>query len=240
VKKAPHSANQHDGWRRLMLLSFSGIDGAGKTTQIQQLHSRLSQAGFRICKLSFWDDVAVLSRFREGITHRLFGSEKGVGAPGLPVERRDKNLRAWYLTLSRHWLYLLDALHLCWIVRRLQAADIDVLIFDRYIYDELANLPLRSHVARLYLQFVNRIVPAPDVAYLLDVEPSLAQQRKPEYPVKFLCENRQCFLEMALSLENMKVIRASGVDEAQDQIMQMLTDSDLRRQELCSQSTLRP
>ena len=83
------------------IISFSGIDGAGKSTQINALKSCLAENALQVRSLEFWDDVVVFSRFREGVTHKVFRSEKGVGAPGKPVQRRDKNVRAWYLSLLR-------------------------------------------------------------------------------------------------------------------------------------------
>ena len=48
-----------------LLISFSGIDGAGKSTQINALTGLLSASGYRVHRLAFWDDVCVLRRFRE-------------------------------------------------------------------------------------------------------------------------------------------------------------------------------
>ncbi len=62
--------------------------------------------------------------------------------PTSPVNRRDKNVRKWYLSLARHGLYLLDALHLVKVIAAARRSGVDVIIMDRYIYDELANLPL--------------------------------------------------------------------------------------------------
>lgn len=67
--------------RRPPLISFSGIDGAGKSTQIGAIHSRLSEAGVRVRLLAFWDDVAALAGVREFLSHVLFKGEKGVGFP---------------------------------------------------------------------------------------------------------------------------------------------------------------
>ncbi|HZW50317.1 MAG TPA: hypothetical protein VFF05_00520, partial [Rudaea sp.] len=97
---------------KTFLVSFSGLDGAGKTTQIENLRSYLEARGLRTRLLAFWDDVVVLSRYREGFVHKVFKSERGIGAPGKPVNRRDKNVRGWHVNLARHGLYLLDALHL--------------------------------------------------------------------------------------------------------------------------------
>ena len=177
--------------RRPLLVSFSGIDGAGKSTQIDNLRSQLAAAGYRTCLRAFWDNVVVLSRYREGFVHKVYKSERGIGAPGKPVARRDKNVRKWYLTLMRHALYLLDAMRLLWVVMRARRSRAEVIIMDRYIYDEWANLPLGNPLSRFYIRLVHGLVPHPDIAYLLDADPEAAHRRKPEYPVDFMRECRQ-------------------------------------------------
>lgn len=200
--------------KRPLLVSFSGLDGSGKTTQIENLRATLAQLGLSTRLLAFWDDVVVLCRYREGFVHKVYGSEIGVGAPGRPVNRRDKNVRKWYLSLARHGLYFLDALHLCWVVARARRAGGGVVIFDRYIYDELANLPLTNPLTRAYVRLVHALVPRPEVAYLLDADPEAAHARKPEYPVDFMHENRRRYFALAGMLGTMTVIPPLPLDEA--------------------------
>ena len=101
--------NQHNS-RHCKFASFSGIDGAGKSTQIANLRARLQDAGMRVALITFWDDVARLKGIREGAGHTLFKGEKGVGSPEKPVNRRDKNVRSWPMSLVRLGLYFVDAL----------------------------------------------------------------------------------------------------------------------------------
>src|SRR5579863_3651307 len=169
--------NPQDG--RARLVSFSGIDGAGKSTQIETLRDRLTHAGFRISMLAFWDDVATLTSVREFSGHTLFKGEKGVGSPTRPVNRRDKNVQSWYMTLVRFALYFLDAVSLCVVVAKQRRAGADVIIFDRYLHDELANLNLNLGIGRTYARLLLSMTPQPDVAYLLDADPAEAQERKP-------------------------------------------------------------
>ncbi len=68
---------------------------------------------------------------------------------------------------------------------------------DRYIYDELANLPLSNPLTRLFVRFIARLIPRPDVAYLLDADPEAARARKPEYPVDFMRECRASYFRLA-------------------------------------------
>ena len=64
-----------------MLVSFSGMDGCGKTTQIENLRRVISELGLSDQLLTFWDNVVVLSRYREEFVHTVYGSERGVGSP---------------------------------------------------------------------------------------------------------------------------------------------------------------
>lgn len=195
--------------KRPILVSFSGLDGSGKTTQIENLRAVLTERGYRSQLLAFWDNVVVLSGYREGFVHKVYGSERGIGAPGKPVERRDKNVRRWYLSLARHALYFLDAVHLTWVIARARRrSGADVIIMDRYVYDEWANLPLRNPLTRAYIHAVSLFVPRPDVAYLLDADPVAARARKPEYPVEFMQKCRVAYKQLAMMLGTMTLIPA--------------------------------
>lgn len=202
-----------------MLVSFSGIDGAGKSTQIESLHSRLSQAGLRIQRLAFWDDVAVLKRLRDLSRRTLLKGDSGIGAPNQPVDRRDKNVQTWYMNAFRYFLYFLDAAGLAIVARKAARAPADVVIFDRYLYDELANLPLRSRLTRSYVHLVLKFIPQPDVAYLLDADPLQARERKPEYPLEFVQRNRAAYLALNQMTASMTLIGARTTPEMEDDVL---------------------
>jgi hypothetical protein len=72
----------------------------------------------------------------------------------------------------------------------------DVVIFDRYMHDELANLPLNNRAIRAYVRLVMWLVPRPDPCFLLDADPVKARARKPEYPIEFLHANRQAYFTL--------------------------------------------
>ena len=204
------------------LVSFSGMDGAGKSTQIEALRVFLESHGLRTRLLAFWDDVVVLSRYREGFVHKVFKSERGIGEPGKPVNRRDKNVRGWHVNLARHGLYLLDALNLRRVLAR--AYNADVIIMDRYIHDELANLPLGNALTRAFVKFVAGLAPRPDVAYVLDADPEAARARKPEYPLDFLISCRDSYHRLAGML-GMTVIPPSSIAEATIAVQQAVVQA---------------
>jgi thymidylate kinase len=198
-----------------ILISFSGMDGAGKSTQIENLTAVARQHGLKTSVLAFWDNVVVLKPYREGFVQKVFKSESGVGAPGKPVNRRDKNVRGWHMNLVRHGLYSLDAAHLPLVISKARRQGADVIIMDRYIHDELANLPLDNPITRQYVRAVARLVPQPDIAFVLDAEPELAYARKPEYPLDFLHKVRNAYFDLANLLGTITVVPALTLPEAQ-------------------------
>jgi thymidylate kinase len=202
-----------------LLISFSGVDGSGKSTQIESLRSALHAAGLKTTLLAFWDNVVVGVKYREGFVHKVYKSERGIGAPGKPVNRRDKNVRGWHLTLARHFLYLLDAIHLRRVVARAKKSGADVLILDRYIFDELSNLNLSNSLSRAFVKFVHGFVPRPDIAYLLDADPAAAYARKPEYPVEFMKKCRRVYFDLAGILKTMTIIPALSLPEAKQAVL---------------------
>ncbi len=216
-----------------ILISFSGLDGAGKTTQIAALRESISHLGMRSELLTFWDDVVVASRWREGFVHKVLGSERGVGAPGSPVNRRDKNVHRGYLTLMRHVLYLADAIHLRMVLRRACRVENDVIVVDRYLYDELANLPLENRFSAAFAKLLSRIAPRPDLIFLLDTDPELAHARKPEYPVNFMCHSRRRYFRLAQLLGTMTIIAPLALEDARREILaSFLRVLGRRRQDL--------
>jgi thymidylate kinase len=203
------------------VVSFSGIDGAGKSTQIEALRQLLRAAGVRFMILTFWDDVVVLPRLREFLAHEIFRGDKGVGSVERPICRRDKNVRSWYATAARLFFHFFDALNLRRKVASAQHDKVDFIIFDRYIYDQLANLPLDSRVARFYVRLILMLSPAPDVAYLIDADPAAARARKPEYPLAFLHRNRDAYLALReFAGDYMIVVDSSSIETMTTKIME--------------------
>jgi len=195
------------------------MDGAGKSTQIHNLRTRLADAGLKVSIVTFWDDVARLKQVRETSGHKLFKGDKGVGSPEAPINRRDKNVRSAPMTAVRYFLYFVDAVSLRRVVKKALNSDADFIIFDRYAYDELANLSLSNPFSRLYVRFVMWLVPRPHVSYVLDADPVQARARKPEYPVEFLKFSRASYLELNELIGGMTVISPAPVEEVAREVL---------------------
>jgi thymidylate kinase len=200
-------------------VSFSGVDGAGKSTQIDHLCTFLEERGVRFRVLRFWDDIASLTNVREGTGHRVFKGEKGIGHPDRPINRRDKNVRGFPMTCIRMFLYFVDALSTRKVFGRAMRGNVEFVIFDRYTYDELANLNLQNAAVRAYARLIMRLVPRPDVSFVLDADPDAARARKPEYPVDFIRLNRQAYFDLNRIVGGLTVIAPMAIDEAKKQVI---------------------
>ena len=200
------------------LVSFSGIDGAGKGTQIEALRTRLQEAGLRVLLITFWEDVACLTGIREATGHKLFQGDKGVGTPDAPINRRDKNVQSRLMSGLRLWLYCIDAISLRRVVAKALRSGANFVICDRYIYDELANLPFNNRAARVYVRFIMKLAPTPDLSYLLDADPVQARARKPEYPLDFLYVNREAYLALS-DLVGMTIIAPMPVEDVKRNVL---------------------
>lgn len=207
-------------------VSFSGIDGAGKSTQIDALCGYMKERGLRVRLIRFWDDIAKLTRIREATGHSIFKGDKGAGTPAAPISRRDKNVKSWAMTVVRLMLYSIDAVSVRHAVKKALRPEadfnpdkIDLVIFDRYIYDELANLTLSNPAIRVYVRLIMKIVPRPDISYLLDADPVKARERKPEYPLEFLHTNRQSYMALNDLVGGMTVIAPMPIQEVEQTIL---------------------
>lgn len=206
-------------------VSFSGIDGAGKTTQIDALVGAARQAGLTVRLTRFWDDIAQLTRLRESSGHKLFKGDKGIGSPDRPIMRRDKNVRSWPMSCVRLFIYTLDAFATRRAMYKARHSGADLFIFDRYLYDQLANLNLANPIIRLYARLIMMIAPRPDISLFLDADPEAARARKPEYPIDFIRINRQAYLELSRMLGQITVIQPMGLEEVKSAILQRVLHS---------------
>src|SRR5256714_4103383 len=151
-----------------MLITFSGLDGAGKSTLVRWLQQTLERQNRRVVVFHMNDHVGVYAYLRR-LRDRLGGAppRSGTGGGGGALHRvRDALL---WGKLLRRVIYPLDLL--LFLAYRLYHEFIcrRVVIMDRYFYDTLVDVADGRHWG--LLRMLQRLTPTPDVAVLLDVGP---------------------------------------------------------------------
>lgn len=145
--------NQYPG----KLITFCGLDGCGKTTQIGSL----------------------LNFFRQK-NQRIFLTKQPTD-----LVRNSEIFRA-FMDTPRHESYDYRALSLLAASDRVQhsnrviakhLADGEIVISDRYFYSCLANLRARGYTEDAWIYEIARLIPQPDIAFFLDVNPQTAIER---------------------------------------------------------------
>jgi thymidylate kinase len=173
-----------------MLVTFSGVDGCGKTTQARAL-----QSAFETCLLRAdytWSRggsagwIASLSRWIK----RSTGAVQPQTAEG-KVETRQEQLRSRWKRGVWSWLTASELLlQYTWRVT-LPLMRGSVVICDRYVDDSLADWSAYFGEAaverRLAARVLLALTPRPSRAYWLDVPAEVAQSRSPDgLPAHFL------------------------------------------------------
>jgi thymidylate kinase len=157
-----------------MLVTLSGIDGSGKSSQAQALRDacEVSHVHARIAWTRI-GDTPVLHRLRR-TRHRL-AQRHGVAPP------RTFSRMGWRLML---WAVLASADYAAWLQSvRWRLWRGDVVIADRYLCDFEVELSVRlqkeQRLAALLLRGLQALAPKPRRAYLLRLDPTLSRDRKP-------------------------------------------------------------
>lgn len=173
----------------MRLITISGVDGSGKSTQLALLRQHLEAQGKRV---AYFHAVEFSSANRIA---RLFKGEKTFE----PGKDRAVTKASWMAVVLRQKFLFLDFLRFRFLQRRLEREGFDYLLSDRSFYDSVVNLAYLSHVwiVRVGLFFLGVLLPRSDVALYLDIDPEtvMARERVPEQGIAYLRAKAALFRE---------------------------------------------
>lgn len=187
-----------------MLITFSGLDGAGKTTLIGKLNRTLRFWGYSVAVLTMYDHIGVYAfvRYLRDTSSRLAtklvqaSQDADVDPAGLsrPAKSSEPSmvtrliLRVARNAYMRRIVNIIDLCLFPFYRLYFEKWRRRVLILDRYFYDSLADVADGRNW--LYIRLFLKLVPNPDLPVFVDVCPEKAYARKGEYSVKYLTKRR--------------------------------------------------
>lgn len=181
-----------------MLITFSGLDGAGKSTLIAWLQTELERRHHPVTVLHMTDQIGVyacLRVVRDGLLRLARRSNGGppsaprpAGARGLAQRIRD--LVVWNRPIRRA-LYLIDLMIFATLRFYIETVRGRVLVMDRYFYDTLVDVA--DDGRWFWVGLLARLTPTPDVPVFLDTSPVLSYARKGEYSVAYLTQRARAY-----------------------------------------------
>jgi thymidylate kinase len=198
--------------RRTRIISLSGLDGAGKSSQSTALIEMLEGLGVDITVE--WMPLGHAPRYRAirtirgavGRALRIYRRARGLGrarggSGADSAKSQDVALRKRSGAVNQAWTTVV-ALHQAIQHRKAllkHAGRGKVVIFDRYTPDAAAQLRFfygSQNAFRFQKWLIDRISPNPRRSYLLEVPPAVVAARKPlQYTFEGVCEQAALLVE---------------------------------------------
>ena len=195
-----------------MLITFSGLDGSGKSTLVDYLKESLEREDRKVAVSHMNYDVGLYSALRYVAKKTLARKSESVShAPREQAFDGKFKSRAARLRYNLVWnkglrilIYPVDIAIFVLYRFYVEKVNRQVLIMDRYFYDTLVDVTGASRSLRF--RFLSWLTPRPTLPLYLDITAERAFERKVEYSVDYLNRRRLSYQKLLAAVPEVLVL----------------------------------
>jgi thymidylate kinase len=169
----------------MKLITLSGVDGSGKSTQLTLLKEKLEQEGQRVFYFH-----AVEFSLANRLARRLKGHKNFT-----PGSEKATTQASWFSLQLRKVFLFIDIIRFRSLKKKLERQNYGYLISDRYFYDSVVNILYLDKKSNASLPWIEKHIPKPDYAFYMDIHPKdiLKRERVPEQGMIYLKDKIEIF-----------------------------------------------
>lgn len=201
----------------MRFITFSGVDGSGKSTQLGLLRTKLEGEGKK---------VAYFHAVEFSLANRMARSFKK-DTRFTPGQEKAATRASWCSIVLREKFLLIDMIRFTLLRRSLEKEGYDYLLSDRSFFDSIVNLEyLAKHVRffswpiNWWIDWLARYTPKGDTCFYFDLTPEtiMSRERAPEQGIDYLRDKMTLFQKR---IDSWNLIRIDG-SRSKEEIFQVI------------------